>query len=121
MFQLLALTHFSLTDNHCIPSECSILRIMSAKVTLRERCPNLEFFWSIFSRIRTKCGEILCISLHAVQMHENADQKNCKYGHFLRSVNLSVMTAKSCFVILLKLPFSMGVLLLVNFLHNIFF
>ena len=26
--------------------------------TLREKCPNSEFFWSVFSRIRTKYGKI---------------------------------------------------------------
>ena len=25
---------------------------------LRKKCPYLEFFWSVFSRIRTECGEI---------------------------------------------------------------
>ena len=29
--------------------------------TLREKCRNTEFFWSVFSRIWTECGEILLI------------------------------------------------------------
>ena len=28
------------------------------KPALREKCPNTEFFWSVFSRIRTEYGEI---------------------------------------------------------------
>ena len=30
------------------------------KSALREKCWNTKFFWSVFSRIRTECGEILC-------------------------------------------------------------
>ena len=45
-------------------------------LSLCERCPYSEFFWSVFSRIRTECGEI----------RENTDQKNSDYGHFLHSV-----------------------------------
>ena len=47
-----------------------------------------SFFWSVFSRIRTEYGEILHISLYSVQMRENTDQNNSKYGHFLRSASL---------------------------------
>ena len=56
-------------------------------LTLRERCPYSEFFWSVFSLIRTEYGEILCISPFSVRMPENTDQKNSKYGPFLHSVN----------------------------------
>ena len=64
-----------------------------------------RFFWSVFSRLRTKYirseyGEMLCISLYSVQMQKNADQKklpiwtlfthwNCKF------VNGSLIPAKS--------------------------
>ena len=37
------------------------------------------------SRIWTECGEILHISLYSLQMRENTDQNNPKYGHFLCS------------------------------------
>ena len=53
--------------------------------TLREKCPCLEFFWSVFSPIRTEYGEILRISQYSVGMRENTDQKNFEYGHFSRS------------------------------------
>ena len=41
-----------------------------------------EFFWSVFSRIRTECGDLLCKFPYSVLMRENTDQKNSEYGHF---------------------------------------
>ena len=52
---------------------------------MREKYPYSEFFWSIFSRIRTEYWEILRISPYSVQMWENRDQKNSEYLHFSRS------------------------------------
>ena len=43
------------------------------------------FFWSIFSRIRTKCKEIRSMSLYSTRIRENTDQKNSEYGHFSRT------------------------------------
>ena len=63
-------------------------------ITLREKCPYSEFFWSIFSRIRTEYGEIQSISPYPVRMRENTDQKNSEYGHFSRSVSLKVQVCK---------------------------
>ena len=57
----------------------------NARGALRKKCPYLELFWSVFSRIRTEYGEIRSISLYSVRMRENVDQNNSKYGHFLRS------------------------------------
>ena len=45
-----------------------------------KKCPYSELFCSAFSGIRIVYGEIL------VQMRENADRNNSKYGHFSRSV-----------------------------------
>ena len=45
-----------------------------------EKCPYPEFFWSLFSLIRTEYVE-----RYSIQMRENTDQKNSEYGHFLRS------------------------------------
>ena len=53
--------------------------------SLREKCSYSEFFWSVFSRIRTEYREILHIILYSVQIQENVDQKMSKYGHFLSS------------------------------------
>ena len=52
---------------------------------LNKKCPYSEFFWSIFSRIRTEYGEIRSISPCSVRMRENRDQKISEYGHFLRN------------------------------------
>ena len=46
------------------------------KLTLREKCPYSEFFWSVFSRILTEYGEILRICPYSVQMRENMEQNN---------------------------------------------
>ena len=57
--------------------------------TLRKKCPYSELFWSAFSRIRIKYGEILHLSVfstNAGKCGRKADQNNSKYGHFLRSV-----------------------------------
>ena len=35
---------------------------------MRDKCPYSEFFWSVFSCIRTECGEIQSISLFSVQI-----------------------------------------------------
>ena len=44
------------------------------KNTLREKSPNTEFFWPVFSRIRTEYGEILIISPYLVPIWENTDR-----------------------------------------------
>ena len=43
--------------------------------SLRENSWYLEFFWSVFSRIRSEYREIWSISLYSAQMRENTDQK----------------------------------------------
>ena len=53
--------------------------------SLRKNCSYSEFFWFIFSRIRTECGDIRCIFQYSVQMRENIDQENSEYGHFSSS------------------------------------
>ena len=57
-------------------------------ITLREKCPYSELFWSAFSHIWTEYGEILRISPYSARMRENTDQNHSEYGHFLRSVRL---------------------------------
>ena len=57
-------------------------RLQFRKYTLRERGLYLDFFWSVFSRIRTEYGEIRSICLYLVRMRKNMDQKNYEYGHF---------------------------------------
>ena len=56
------------------------------RLSLREKYPYSELFWSAFCCIRIEHGEILRISPYSVQMRDNADQNNSEYGHFLCSV-----------------------------------
>ena len=46
--------------------------------TLCKKRPYLEFFGSIFSRIRTEDGEILSISRYLLWMRDNTDQKELR-------------------------------------------
>ena len=52
---------------------------------LREKGPYSEFFWSVFSHIRTEYGDLQSKSPHSVRIRENTDQKNSVQGHFLRN------------------------------------
>ena len=47
-------------------------------MTWHEKCPYSEFFWSVFSRILTKYGDLLRKSPYSVQMLENTGQENSK-------------------------------------------
>ena len=55
--------------------------------SLRKKCPYSDLFWSTFSHIRTKYGEIRNIFPYSVRMRENADQINFEQEHFLRSAS----------------------------------
>ena len=50
----------------------------------------MEFFWSVFSRIRTEYREIRSVSQYLVQMWGITSQKNSEYGHFIHSFSLRV-------------------------------
>ena len=66
--------------------------------TLREKFPNAELFWSLFSGIRTEYGYLLRKSPYSVQMRENTDQKNSVFGQFLRSAiigDLSMISSRA--------------------------
>ena len=41
-----------------------------------------DFFWSVFPRIRTEYGNILCISSYSVRMQENTDQRTLNTDTF---------------------------------------
>ena len=47
-------------------------------MTWHEKCPYSEFFWSVFSRIRTEYGDLFRKSPYSVQMLENTGQENSK-------------------------------------------
>ena len=85
---------------YCFPST-----LLFFQHTLREKCPYSQLFWSVFSHIRIKHGEILRISPYSVRMRENTDQNNSEYGHFLRSDTCGKFTLKSLPVINLQLLF----------------
>ena len=62
------------------------MKLWNMRLSLRKKCPYTEIFWSAFSHIRTKHGEIRSISPYSLRMRENLDQNNSEYGHFSRSV-----------------------------------
>ena len=62
--------------------------------SLRKKCTYSDLFWSVFSSIRSKYGEIRSISPYSVRMRENTDQKNSEYGHFSRSEILNNMNER---------------------------
>ena len=71
-------------------------------IALHEKCSYSELFCSAFFRIRTGYREIRNISPSSVQMLENADQNNSKYGHFLRSVGCSLSGKSNALLSLVK-------------------
>ena len=60
-----------------------LLRVMKTQHCVW-KCPESEFFWSVFSCIWTKYLEMRSISPYKVRIQENTDQRNFKYGHFSR-------------------------------------
>ena len=45
---------------------------------MREKCSNTEFFWSVFSRIRTEYREIRSISPYSVRIQAYTEQKKLR-------------------------------------------
>ena len=56
------------------------------ELSLREKCPYLKLFWSVFSRIWTEYVEILLISPFSVRMRGYTEQNNYECGHILHTV-----------------------------------
>ena len=54
-------------------NRASCLKNKAVHVKLREKCPNMEFFWSVFSCIQPEYSKI-------------STRKNSVFGHFSRSV-----------------------------------
>ena len=72
-------------------------------LTLREKCPFSEFFWSLFSSIWTEYGEIGSISPCSVRMRENTDQKNsgkCSYTFHAVWKVIKAWNHKICVILL---------------------
>ena len=55
-----------------------------------KKCPNSEFFWSVFFRIRTEYRDLWGKSPYSIRMGENRDQKNSEYRHLSYSARLQV-------------------------------
>ena len=70
---------------------------LSLKLNLQDdiarKCPYSQFFWSVYSRIRTEYGER--------ENTENADQKNSKYEQFSRSVKFQFYI--NCFIDIIEI------------------
>ena len=47
-------------------------------IILCEKCPNTEFFWSVFSRIGTEYGDLLRKSPYSFPIRDNTDQKKLR-------------------------------------------
>ena len=58
--------------------------------SLRKKCPYSKLFWSIFSRIWTKCLSYL------VRMRENTEQNYSEYGHFSRIPVMLIWFITNC-------------------------
>ena len=65
---------------------------------LRKKSPYSEFFWSVFSCIRTEYGEIRSIFPYSVRMQENTDQKNSENRYFLRSAIFLYLLSQASFM-----------------------
>ena len=75
----------SVTSNRLI---CSVIlrkhfsKDICKKVSKREKCPYLEFFWSVLSRIWRKYREMLRISSYSVRMQKNYGVENLRIRTF---------------------------------------
>ena len=73
LYQKIMPTSTKLVFLQCLQN---LLHLM--KESLCEMCPNTEFFWSVFSRIRTEYREIRNISPYSVRMRENTVQEKLR-------------------------------------------
>ena len=74
---------------------------------LRKKCPYSDDFWSVFIRITTGYGDLLCKSPYSIQIRENMDQKNSEYGHFVRSgYHETRKVSKKCFFLVVIIKFN---------------
>ena len=51
-------------------------------MTLRQKCPCSEFFWSVFFRTQTEYEDLQGKYRYSVRMRENTDQKSFEYEYF---------------------------------------
>ena len=74
---------------------------------MSKKCPYSEFFWWVFSRDWIEHGDLQFKSPCSVQMRENTDQKNSKYGQFSRGKKLWNQFQK--WILLTKLKTNNGI------------
>ena len=78
-----------------------LIRDILCYLTLREKFPNTDFFWSVFSCIRTKYGKIRGISPYSFLMRENTDQRKFRISTqniCFRYVRISQWVFRICVV-----------------------
>ena len=73
--------HISHLKHIYIPSQTNV-----ASSSLPKKCRWSEFFWSVFSCIRTVYENLPRKPPYSFRMRENTDQKNAKYRQVSRSV-----------------------------------
>lgn len=72
--------HF-ITVHHCISFSLRKLKNICGRPTFRffntlcENCPNTEFVWSMFFRMRTEYGDLRIAYLYSVQIRDISGQK----------------------------------------------
>ena len=71
-----------------------------------ENYPYSEFIWSVFSRIHSQYGEILCISPYSLQKGENTDHKKSEYKHFKTNTLQKVLKVLVVLLILMMIFWS---------------
>ena len=77
------------------------VKLKPLNTSLLEKCPYLEVFWSVFSRIPTEYRKMLRVSPYSVWKRENTEQKNSEYRHF--SCNASVSLWSTTFYAAVKI------------------
>ena len=65
---------------------------LSSTFPQREKCPNPEFFWSIFSHIWTEYGDLLAKSQYSARMREQKGQKKLQIQTHSAQCFLSLFT-----------------------------
>ena len=75
--------HFS---SFCL-SSC--LYLLFDSLSLREKCPNGSFFWSVFFCIRTEYGDLQSKSQYSVRIQENTKQKKLCIWTFFHAVTFT--------------------------------
>ena len=70
------------------------LQMTSSWCSLRERCPNTEFFLVLISRIRTEYGDLPSKSPYSVRIGENTDQMKLRICTLFTQWSLSLTLDK---------------------------